>query len=135
MSRPKLILIADDEGAVRKILSRRLTAWGYRVAEAENGNIAVQLSQKQKPDLILLDVMMPVCDGIEASRLLKEDPRTKEIPIIFVTALMASADSFAMENPEAGKRGYSVVGKPYEPIQLHRIIREALKEPVEEAPS
>ena len=134
MSLPKLILIVDDEKSVRVVLSRRLTAWGYRVAEAENGSVAVQMAQQQRPDLIFLDIMMPVCDGIEASRLLKEDPRTKEIPLIFVTALMGNADSFKMENPEAGSRGYCVLGKPYEPIQLRRVIREVLKELPEEAP-
>ena len=130
----KLILIVDDEKSVRQVLGRRLTAWGYQVAEAENGKVAIEVALQQNPDLILLDIMMPVCDGIETSRLLKGDPRTKMIPIIFVTALMETADSFAIKNPEAGKRGYSVIGKPYEPVELRRNIREALGEPPEQAP-
>ena len=130
----KLILIVDDEKSVRQVLGRRLTAWGYQVAEAENGKVAIEVALQQNPGLILLDIMMPVCDGIETSRLLKGDPRTKMIPIIFVTALMETADSFAIKNPEAGKRGYSVIGKPYEPVELRRNIREALGEPPEQAP-
>ena len=134
MNPPKLILIIDDELSIRRVLGRRLTAWGYRVAEAADGRIGVQLAQQESPDLILLDVMMPVCDGIEASRLLKEDPGTKEIPIIFLTALMEGTDSFAIKNPEAGSRGYSVVGKPYDPLHLHKLIREALNESPGETP-
>ena len=130
----KLILIVDDEQDVRKVLSRRLTAWGYQVAEAADGKSAIEAALQKNPDLILLDIMMPVCDGIETSRLLKGDPRTRMIPIIFVTALMESASSFAIKNPEAGKRGYSVIGKPYEPVELRRNIREALGEPPDDAP-
>lgn len=134
MNPSKLILIVDDELSIRRVLGQRLTAWGYRVAEAADGSVGVQLAQQESPDLILLDVMMPVCDGIEASRLLKEDPGTKGIPIIFLTALMESTDSFAVNNPEAGSRGYSVVGKPYDPLHLQKLIREALNEPPGKTP-
>jgi len=98
------ILIVDDEEANLRLLSQWLIPLGYDIQLASNGAKAVQKSRDSRPDLIILDIMMPVMDGYEACRLIKTDPETKQIPIIMVTArndresklkeLSASANDF-----------------------------------------
>jgi len=81
------ILIVDDEDANLRMLSHWLIPLDYEVELASNGKEAVQMTREGRPDLIILDIMMPVMDGYEACRILKGDPATKNIPIIMVTAL------------------------------------------------
>jgi C4-dicarboxylate-specific signal transduction histidine kinase len=82
----KTILVVDDEPLNRKLVRRLLTHDGYQVVEAPDGKVALELAQSG-PDLILLDIMMPVLDGIETCRRLKDDPVTRDIPVIFLSAL------------------------------------------------
>jgi diguanylate cyclase (GGDEF)-like protein len=86
-SRPPLILVADDEPVNLALIRRRLEWEDYRVETAEDGGQAVEAAKRVLPDLIILDVMMPVLDGLGACRLLKEDPSTRDIPVIFLSAL------------------------------------------------
>lgn len=81
------ILIADDNPNNLKVLSDALNKFGYDVSVAVNGKAAVESAKAQTPDLILLDVHMPEMDGYEACMVLKSDIRTKDIPVIFVSAL------------------------------------------------
>jgi CheY-like chemotaxis protein len=85
---PKTILIADDNDDLREILSLQLKSRGYQVLEACNGDEAVEKCKSQRPDLVLLDVLMPGKDGAEASAELKADPATQGIPVIFLTSLV-----------------------------------------------
>ena len=80
------ILLVDDEEANLQLLTKWLVPLGYEVAFALNGEEALQEVKESKPELIILDIMMPVMDGYEACRILKKDPGTKSIPIIMVTA-------------------------------------------------
>ncbi|MGA9994283.1 MAG: response regulator [Pyrinomonadaceae bacterium] len=80
------ILVVDDEPINRNLIERRLEREGYRVLTAENGREAVEKTREERPDLVLLDVMMPVMDGLEACRLIKDDAATQDIPIIFLSA-------------------------------------------------
>lgn len=80
------ILVVDDEPINRALIERRLEREGYRVLTAENGREAVLKTREERPDLVLLDVMMPVMDGLEACRLIKDDAATQDIPIIFLSA-------------------------------------------------
>jgi two-component system, cell cycle response regulator len=80
------ILVADDEEVNRSLIRRRLTRAGYEVTTVENGYEAVVTARETVPDLIILDVMMPVMDGLQACRLIKEDPNTRDIPVIFLSA-------------------------------------------------
>lgn len=80
------ILVVDDEPINRNLIERRLEREGYRVLTAENGREAVDKTREERPDLVLLDVMMPVMDGLEACRLIKDDAATQDIPIIFLSA-------------------------------------------------
>ncbi len=81
-----VILVADDEPINRALLQRRLEKSGYAVHLAATGKEAVELSQRLLPDLIILDVMMPVMDGLEACRRIKENDLTNDIPVIFLSA-------------------------------------------------
>jgi CheY-like chemotaxis protein len=87
MANPPLILIVDDEPAFREIFSIKLTADGYRVETAENGQLGIEKAKKLKPDLILMDVRMPVMDGATAVLKLREDPETKDLNVVFLTSL------------------------------------------------
>src|SRR5438128_8875031 len=81
------VLIVDDEEANRLLLRDPLEAHGYEIAEAENGEKALELIGQRGPDVILLDVMMPGMDGFEVCRRLKQDVETAPIPVLMVTAL------------------------------------------------
>ena len=80
------ILIVDDSADIRLLLSRSLKAMGYSVFQATDGNEVMAAVQSYLPDLILLDVSMPKMDGFTALGMLKNDPRTKTIPVIMITA-------------------------------------------------
>ena len=80
------ILVADDEPTNRSLIQRRLEREGYRVLTAKNGREAIEKAQHESPDLVILDVMMPVIDGLEACRLIKDDAATRDIPVIFLSA-------------------------------------------------
>lgn len=80
------ILVADDEPINRALIQRRLEREGYRVLTAQNGSVAVEKTKEALPDLVILDVMMPEMDGLDACRLIKENEETRDIPVIFLSA-------------------------------------------------
>jgi two-component system alkaline phosphatase synthesis response regulator PhoP len=86
MSGAKRILIADDEETVRTLV-KRLLGKNYKILEAENGEEAVKVAVNQKPDLILMDILMPKMDGLTACYAIKRNPATKEIPVVMLTAV------------------------------------------------
>ncbi|MDA8160274.1 MAG: response regulator [Desulfobacteraceae bacterium] len=87
-----VILVVDDEEMQRKMLSKILGALGYAVLEAEDGRVAVELARLRRPDLILMDIQLPVMDGLAATRRLKDDPQTQTIPVLALTALAMAGD-------------------------------------------
>jgi CheY-like chemotaxis protein len=87
---PPVILVADDEPLNLKLITAILSREGFRVLRAEDGPEALNRA-KEKPDLILLDILMPGMGGLEVCRFLKDDPLTKDIPVIFLSALIDSA--------------------------------------------
>ncbi len=86
------ILVVEDNEMLQEILSERLGFRGFDVVVAGNGQIAIELAQSEKPDLILMDMSLPVLDGWEATRRLKALPQTQQIPIIALTAHALSGD-------------------------------------------
>jgi CheY-like chemotaxis protein len=107
------ILVAEDHLDSREALKELLEAFGFDVIEAVNGRQAVDAALSQSPSLILMDVMMPEMDGVEAIRLLRDTPQTHEIPIIALTA-MDGGRELALH---AGANDY--VGKP---VDIRRLI-------------
>jgi CheY-like chemotaxis protein len=87
MEQKPLILIVDDEEAFREIFSMKLAADGYRVETAENGEVGVKKAKILKPNLVLMDVKMPIMDGPTAVLALRNDPETKDIRVAFLTSL------------------------------------------------
>jgi two-component system, cell cycle response regulator DivK len=116
------ILVVEDQMDNRQILRDLLGNAGYELLEAENGAEALTTVARQRPDLILMDIQLPVMDGYEATRRLKADPATKSIPIIVVTSYALSGDETKAR--EAGCDAY--VTKPYSPRQLLGKVREFL---------
>ena len=111
----KKILIVDDEADVLIALEKRLLDAGYLVFKADNGPAAIRLAKRKKPDLILLDVMMPGMDGSQTAQLLKNDAATAEIPILFLTCLITPQEQ-GSGHKESG--GNFFIAKPYEPQAL-----------------
>src|SRR5689334_10241978 len=87
-----LILVVDDIAENREIVTIRLNAQGYEVEIAQNGREALEQAYRLRPDLILLDVMMPEIDGIEVTRRLKADPDMRMIPVLLLTARSSTED-------------------------------------------
>jgi two-component system, cell cycle response regulator DivK len=117
----KRILVVEDEEDSRKIL-RDLLSTAYEMTEAENGQQALAAVAKQRPDLILMDIQMPVMDGYEATRRIRTNPDLKSVPIIAVTSYaLAGDESKALE---AGCNSY--VSKPYSPRELLAKIRKLM---------
>ena len=123
----KKILIVDDEPDVRALLNTRLSANGYEILEAPDGAAGIAVAREEKPDLILLDVLMPSQDGVETYRVLREDPATEQIPVIFLTALSQNV-SVTQKNLNLGA-GYDILGKPYRAEELIEKVRSALGDP------
>src|SRR3989344_3195049 len=119
----KRILIVDDEQDIASVLIEKLAAYGYEAVSAVDGNEALKIIKTERFDLFILDLLMPVMDGMELGRVLKEDPKTRGIPRIFLTSLQA----------KRGPEGYSFTGgdmmfaKPFEFRELAGKIDELLK--------
>ena len=92
-SAPSVILLIDDNEANLGVLAEYLKTLGFKILTARNGGMGLQRAQLAKPDLILLDVLMPGLDGFEVCRRLKADPDTQDIPVIFITALESVEDT------------------------------------------
>ncbi len=119
----KRILVVDDEPQIVLMLSGRLRALGYEVQGASGGEDGLKKIQESKPDLVLLDVLMPVMNGLECLTQIKANPHTAEIPVLMVTALVQPAD--VQRAHEKGARGY--VTKPFDPAQLAKQIAEIVQ--------
>ena len=116
----KRILVVEDQDDNRQILRDLLTKAGFDLIEAENGEDAVALAQTSRPDLILMDIQLPILDGYEATRRIKADPDLKSIPIIVVTSYALSGDEEKARL--AGCDDY--VAKPFSPRKLLAKIKE-----------
>ena len=122
MSGPKTILIADDEETVRSLVTR-LLGKSYKVVEANNGEDAVKVAVNQKPDLILMDILMPKMDGLTACYAIKRNQATKEIPIVMLTAVDYELNR-KLSQDVMGAQGY--ITKPFEAQALLAKISECL---------
>jgi two-component system cell cycle response regulator DivK len=119
------ILVVEDQEDNRQILRDLLGSAGYDMTEAENGADALTAVAKNPPDLILMDIQLPIMDGYEATRRLKADPATSAIPIIVVTSYALSGD----ETKARASGCDAYVTKPYSPRALLAKIKEFLPPP------
>ncbi len=116
------ILIAEDERDIRDLVAFTLRFAGHEVVAASNGEEAVQMAPKENPDLILMDVRMPRMTGYEACRVLKADPKLKDIPVVFLSA--KGQESEIQIGLEAGAEEYLL--KPFAPDQLTERVKMIL---------
>ncbi|OGX37648.1 MAG: hypothetical protein A3G91_04515 [Omnitrophica WOR_2 bacterium RIFCSPLOWO2_12_FULL_50_9] len=121
---PKKILVVDDERVIVQMVGMRLKAHGYDVISACDGQEGLDVAKKEKPDLIILDVMMPKMDGYKVCGLLKMDARFAKIPIIMFTARAQDKDRDL--GKEVGANAY--ITKPFDPQLLVGKVKELLGE-------
>ncbi|HEY8965602.1 MAG TPA: response regulator [Candidatus Methylacidiphilales bacterium] len=136
MSNPssKKILVVDDEADVLDLVCMNLRAAGYAVAAAENGAVALQKAKAEKPDLIVLDLMLPEMNGLEVCKALKKEDATASVPIIMLTAKTEEVDRIV--GLELGADDY--VAKPFSPrelvLRVKSVLRRGQEKPAEEEP-
>lgn len=116
----KTILLVEDHELNRDMLSRRLTRKGYHVETAEDGEIGIEKAAEILPDLILMDMSLPKVDGWEATRRIKADPRTAEIPVVGLSAHAMSGDR--AKALASGCNDYDT-----KPIDLNRLLQKIHK--------
>ncbi len=116
------ILIVKDMEDNRRILHDLLSAAGYELIEAADGEAGLAMGARHKPDLVLMDVQLPLVDGYEATRRIKADPALRQIPVVAVTSYAVSGDEEKAR--AAGCDGY--VAKPFSPRQVLAKVRELL---------
>lgn len=119
----KTILIIDDEVGLRNLLKFRLASFGFDVLMAGDGYTGLEMAKARKPDLVILDIMMPYFNGIEVCKKLKSDYDTRNIPVVFLSVLAQKED--IQMGREAGAEFF--LTKPYDPEKLNLIIQMALK--------
>ncbi|MBI5699481.1 response regulator [Candidatus Saganbacteria bacterium] len=118
----KKIMVVDDEPEILGILKFRMSSWGYEALTAASGKEALQAAEAKKPDLILLDVMMPGMSGFDVLRELKAKESTKNIPVIMIT--VAAAKHEVDEGIKLGAAYY--LSKPYDAQELLKRIQSIL---------
>jgi two-component system cell cycle response regulator DivK len=117
----KVILIVEDEFLNMKLFRDLLQVNGYATFEAKNGKQGVEIARERQPDLILMDIQMPVMDGLEATRILKSDPVTASIPIIALTSAVMADDRG--KTIQAGCDGFMS-----KPIDIHDFLEKVASE-------
>jgi CheY-like chemotaxis protein len=118
-----LVLLVDDERSIRTICRVNLEGDGLAVTEAEDGVEALEEIKRERPSLVLLDVMMPGVDGWGVAEELAAEDATREIPVVFLSARASREDHLRAQ--ELGAVGYVV--KPFDPLELAGIVRKVLE--------
>ena len=119
---PRTVLVADDDEDILQLVSFRLERAGYNVVTAGDGQQALAAAREHKPDLAVLDVMMPGLNGYEVTRQLRADAATAQIPVILLTARVQEAD--VSRGFEAGADDY--LRKPFSPQELRSRVQAIL---------
>ena len=119
----KKILIVDDDIQIRGLVDVTLRSDDYQIFQAENGQQAIKIARAEKPDLIIMDIMMPGdIDGVEATRIIKSDPETKSSAIIILSG--KGQDAERGKGFSAGADDYFT--KPFSPLELIKKVEEIL---------
>jgi len=114
------IVVADDDPDILNIVSMSLEAMGHQVARATNGREAVDAVRAQRPDLVVMDLMMPEVDGYQATKELKSDPSTASIPVLALTAKAMRGDE--EKGRQAGVDAY--ITKPFRISQVMEVVNQ-----------
>ena len=117
------ILVVDDEPTIRLLVRAALEETGHRLLEAADGSTALDLARAERPDLILLDIVLPRLSGLEVCRRLKGDPATATTPVFLLTGFVQQAERQAAE--EVGAEGF--IAKPFSPAALVQQIEDTLR--------
>jgi two-component system cell cycle response regulator DivK len=123
-TRQQTVLYVEDNEYNRKIVRQLLSRTSYRLIEASDGEGALALVRQDRPDLVLMDVQLPQMSGLDATRALRADPATADLPVIVVTSFALSGDD--QRAMAAGASAY--LAKPYSPRDLLALIRTFLPE-------
>ncbi|MBA2461326.1 MAG: response regulator [Actinobacteria bacterium] len=120
--RPFRVLIVDDDPAVRMLCAANLTRDGFEVIEAEDGQRGLERALAERPDLVLLDISMPVLDGFGLAAELRRDERTKELPVVFLSGETEPASRARAES--LGALGF--LSKPFDPVAVSALVARVL---------
>lgn len=119
---PPLALVVEDDDSIRALTEIALTRLaGWRVITAERARAGIELAREHQPSVILMDLMMPEMDGVDAARILLADPLTAEIPVVLLTARPTFGNE---EPPWAGVAVRGVIAKPFDPTTLAEQVGE-----------
>ena len=116
------VLVVDDDPVILNLLEVNFQMEGFRVVSASDGREGLRQALREEPDVVITDVMMPTVDGLQLTLMLKEDPSTKDLPVILLTARAQSAD--VQRGLDAGAEAY--VTKPFDPLELVDLVYEVL---------
>jgi CheY-like chemotaxis protein len=116
------VLICDDEPALRELIRISLNDGPYRFVEAHDGESSLEIARRERPDVVILDMMMPRRSGLEVLRTLRQEEELAEIPVIVLTAQPAAREQALREGAEV------VMVKPFEPQQITAAVEEVLAE-------
>jgi DNA-binding response OmpR family regulator len=119
------VLVVDDEPTIRTLIATALRDQGYRVFQAADGIQAIDIAATYRPDLILLDVALPLLNGHEVCRRLRQSPATASTPVLLLSGIAAQAEAELALS--LGAQG--VIAKPFTPADLLRRVAEALRRP------
>lgn len=122
----KIVLVVDDEKEVLDWLEKRLSSETYVVLMALTAKEALEKARRHKPDLILMDIVLPDMEGSEVVRILAGDSLTAHIPVIFMSGIVSKEDEHTQIELNVGGRFYRAVSKPFEFEELLKEIQETL---------
>lgn len=129
MADKRKVLVVDDEPDVLLLCRVNLEFEGYDVVEASDGERAMEQVRAERPDIVLLDVMMPKMDGWQVLAAIKDDPELKDIPVVMLTAKVQDQDQ--IRGWSSGAAEY--ITKPFSPLALSQVLQDVLdNDPVEE---
>ena len=123
----KTILTVDDENRVLELIKDILSVNGYSVIMASSGKEAITKAKKHGPDLIIMDIMMPDLDGAKVVKLLKEDSKTRDIPILFLSGIIVKEMGKSQADINVGGNLYSALPKPFGAEELVNAVNKLLE--------
>ena len=123
----KTILTVDDENRVLELIKDILSVNGYSVIMASSGKEAITKAKKHGPDLIIMDIMMPDLDGAKVVKLLKEDSKTGDIPILFLSGIIVKEMGKSQADINVGGNFYSALPKPFGAEELVNAVNKLLE--------